>query len=357
MRIEIASFSERGFSLGEKLAGELSAGGDTAALIRFGGNGNAGDGAKAPGQGTGEGKAETPSEWTERVFASAEALVFIGSCGIAVRLIAPWVKTKMRDPAVVVLDEFGRHAVSLLSGHVGGANALTTRIAAHIGAEAVITTATDLAGLFAFDAWAARRGYAILNPKGTKKVAAAMLRGNQVGLTSFFPLRSASPDGVKLVDEAPDVRIDFRRHDDECLQIVPKAGVLGVGCRRGVSVASLREAFRHFCDEAEVVPEAVGLLASVVLKKDEAGVIEFARELAVPFRTYSAEELRRVPGEFADSPFVESVAGVGNVCERAALAGAMETWGGGKLAVLKATYHGVALALAMGGVEMDFHTS
>ncbi len=346
MRIEIATFSDRGFQLGERLAAELTGGGDEVAVRRFGGG---------TGRGALDGnRAETPGEWTERVFAAAGALIFIGSCGIAVRLIAPWVKTKMRDPAVVVLDEFGRHAVSLLSGHIGGANALTERIARRIGAEAVITTATDLAGVFAFDAWAARRGYAILHPKGIKEVAAALLRGNEVGLASAYPLRGALPAGVRLVEDKPEVRIDFRRRDEECLQIIPKAGVLGAGCRRGVSAGAIWEAFRHFCDEADVFPEVVGLVASVDLKGDEAGLIEFARDLAVPFRTYSVDELRRVPGEFRDSAFVAGVVGVGNVCERAALAGVIEVWGGGEVVVLKAVYHGVALALAVGGMELDF---
>ncbi len=343
MLVEIASFSDRGLALGEKLAAALADAGDEARVARFGGA-------------EGREKQESPSAWTARVFASAGALVFIGSCGIAVRLIAPWVRTKMRDPAVVVVDEMGRHAVSLLSGHVGGANLLTERIAAWLGAEAVVTTATDLAGVFAFDSWAARKGYALRHPGGIKEVAAAMLRGGRVGLACAFPWRGALPDGVFQTENDQGVRIDFRRRggEDDVLQIVPKFGVLGVGCRRGTERSALLDAFRYFCDEAEVAPEAVGLLASVDLKRDEMGVIELARELAVPFRTFSAAELQSVPGDFSSSPFVEAIVGVGNVCERAAMAGANETWGGGELVVLKAVYHGVALALAMGKVELSF---
>ena len=96
-------------------------------------------------------------EWTKEQFAAVDAMIFIGATGIAVRSIAPYVRSKKTDPAVIVVDEQGRHAISLLSGHIGGANALTLLVSEWIGAEPVITTATDLHGKFAVDAFAARR--------------------------------------------------------------------------------------------------------------------------------------------------------------------------------------------------------
>ena len=92
--------------------------------------------------------------WTKERFLDSEALIFISASGIAVRAIAPFVKDKFFDPAVVAVDEAGRFAVPLLSGHVGGANDLARRVAALTGGQAAISTATDVNGLFAVDQWA-----------------------------------------------------------------------------------------------------------------------------------------------------------------------------------------------------------
>ena len=114
-------------------------------------------------------------EWTKEQFAAVDAMIFIGATGIAVRSIAPYVKSKKTDPAVIVVDEQGRHAISLLSGHIGGANALTLLVSEWIGAEPVITTATDLHGKFAVDAFAARRDLYIDSMTLAKEIAAALV--------------------------------------------------------------------------------------------------------------------------------------------------------------------------------------
>ena len=116
-------------------------------------------------------------KWTAAQFAASDALIYIGAVGIAVRAIAPHCRSKAADPAVVVLDECGRFAVPLLSGHLGGANALARRLAAVCGAVPVITTATDLHGLFAVDEWAKRQGCIVAEPERIKRVSGALLAG------------------------------------------------------------------------------------------------------------------------------------------------------------------------------------
>ena len=111
-------------------------------------------------------------EWTARAFETADALVFVGAVGIAVRAIAPHIVHKSLDPAVVVIDEGGNFAVSLLSGHLGGANELARKIAAVTGAEAVITTATDVRGVFAVDEWARRQKLHVENPEYIRSACA-----------------------------------------------------------------------------------------------------------------------------------------------------------------------------------------
>ena len=117
-------------------------------------------------------------EWTAAQFAASDALIYIGAVGIAVRAIAPYCRSKAADPAVVVLDECGRFAVPLLSGHLGGANALARRLAAVCGAVPVITTATDLHGLFAVDEWAKRQGCIVAgaHQAGQRRIAGGKVR-------------------------------------------------------------------------------------------------------------------------------------------------------------------------------------
>ena len=122
----------------------------------------------------------TLAEWTAQQFAAADALVFVGAAGIAVRAIAPHCQSKATDPAVVVLDECGRFAVPLLSGHLGGANDLARRLAAACGAVPVITTATDANGLFAVDEWAKKQNCAVWETPRIKLVSGALLAGKTV---------------------------------------------------------------------------------------------------------------------------------------------------------------------------------
>ena len=132
---------------------------------------------------------------TGPLFAWADALVFVGAAGIAVRSIAPWVRDKRTDPAVLCVDELGRFVVPLLSGHIGGANALALRLAEELGAVPVVTTATDVNGRFSVDAWAARQGLFLDSMKAAKAVSAAILEG-PVPLCCDFPVEGELPPGV-----------------------------------------------------------------------------------------------------------------------------------------------------------------
>ncbi|WP_277408002.1 cobalamin biosynthesis central domain-containing protein [Lacrimispora xylanisolvens] len=137
-------------------------------------------------------------EWTKEQFIDKDGIVFIGAMGIAVRSIAPYIKGKAVDPAVVVLDDQGRFSISVLSGHLGGANELAERSAEITGGQAVITTATDIHGKFAADLFAKRLGLAITELNLVKKVSAAVLRGETVGFHSDFPIDGRLPEELCL---------------------------------------------------------------------------------------------------------------------------------------------------------------
>ena len=140
--------------------------------------------------------------WTALQFAQSDALVFVGAVGIAVRAIAPHCRSKASDPAVVVLDECGRFAVPVLSGHLGGANDLARALAAVCGAVPVITTATDAHGIFAVDEWAKHQNCTVLEAERIKHVSSKLLAGQSVRFAAEFP-RAPRPPGWILHGPLP----------------------------------------------------------------------------------------------------------------------------------------------------------
>ena len=290
--------------------------------------------------------------WTAEHFAQDEALIFVGAVGIAVRAIAPHCRSKAADPAVVAVDEGGNFAVPLLSGHLGGANALARALAKACGAVPVITTATDVNGLFAVDLWAKAQNCAVLEPEHIKHVSGALLAGQTVRYWSPWPVAGETPAGVKKADapEAADFALTLTPQG-EALHLVPRIGVLGVGCRRGTTAQQLEEAFAAFCAASGLSPAAVCAAASIDLKKDEPGLAAFCKAHGWPITFYPADELRAVPGQFTPSAFVASVTGVDNVCERSAVKAS-----GGMLLLPKTAGGGVTLALAVRPFAPDWRT-
>ena len=270
---------------------------------------------------------ESLEAWTAARFGESDALVFVGACGIAVRAIAPHVRDKLADPAVVSVDELGRVVVPLLSGHVGGANDLAVRIARITGGLPAISTATDLNGAFAIDEFARDNGLAIVERAFAKEISAALLEGKPV----------AFGEGLGAV-----VSRDTRESPfEKTLHLVPRDVVVGIGCRRGTDFAALEAAVDAALSQAGIAPEAVCGLATIDVKADEPAVIALAQKRAWPLRTYSACELSAVEGEFASSDFVLKTVGVDNVCERAACAQ------GARLVQGKRSYDGITVALAI----------
>lgn len=280
------------------------------------------------------------ARWTETAFAQADALVFVGASGIAVRAIAPHVCSKTTDPAVVAVDEGGRFAVPLLSGHLGGANALAHRVAAVFGAVAVITTATDGHGVFAVDEWARNQGCAVQNPGAIKTVSAKRLAGETIRVQSRWPVTGEPPQGVLLCQEGPwDVRLSMEPGPG--LWLVPRCLVLGVGCRKGTEASALEGAFAALLERTGLPEAGVCAVATIDLKAAEPGLLAFCAAHGWPLESYSAQELAQAAGDFSASAFVQSITGVDNVCERSAVLAS-----GGGLLERKQAGNGVTLAVA-----------
>jgi len=281
------------------------------------------------------------ADWTAQQFAQSDALIFVGAVGIAVRAIAPHCKSKASDPAVVVLDECGHFAVPILSGHLGGANDLARALAAVCGAVPVITTATDANGVFAVDEWAKHQNCTVLEPERIKLVSGKLLAGQPAAFASDWPIAGQVPAGVMASSGSPDFSLTLNP-EGSALHLVPRIGVLGVGCRRGTSAQALEEAFSAFCARHHLTPQCITTAASIDLKQNEEGLLTFCKKHGWPVEFFSAEQLRQAPGSFTPSAFVQSITGVDNVCERAAVLAS-----GGTIFLPKQAGGGVTFSLAL----------
>lgn len=341
-RLGCIAFTRAGEELAERVVGALVPG----AL---------GEGSERPWRASvtgcyGEGH-EPLGRWVDEHFAADDALLFVGATGIAVRAIARHVQAKTSDPAVLVMDEGGRWVVSLLSGHIGGANRLAELVAAAAGATPVITTATDNRGLWAVDTWATRLGLVIKNPHAIKNVSSALLAGRTVRAYSAGAWPGEVPGHVELVADPRDADVvlspwTYDGLGDGVLRLVPRTLSVGVGCRRDTPAEVLEEAWAEVArgagpDGAGVDEQAVCAVGSIDLKADEAGLLEFCANHGWTLETYPAERLREVTGAVSHSSFVASVTGVDNVCERAALVG------GGRIVVPKRPRNGTTFAIAL----------
>lgn len=283
-------------------------------------------------------------DWTGRSFKECDAIVFIGALGIAVRYIAPYIRSKDVDPAVVCMDEHGRWTIAVLSGHIGGGNLLAERISTAMGSECVITTATDINGRFSVDTFATRNGLRINGLGIAKDVSARVLDDRFVGFCSEIPVTGEISRGLTLAESGEfGVCISYdpsRRPFDRTMRLTPMDIVIGVGCRRDTDPDAMDRFVRSVLEDEGIAPERVSSVNSIDIKSDEKAILDLARGLKVPARFHSAETLNAIEGEFSGSGFVKSITDVDCVCERSAL------MSGGELILTKTAKDGMTLALA-----------
>ena len=328
MKLYYLAFSARGLALAQKLAGAL--GGEAVCC----------------------GGPVTLRGWTDEHFRTGAGLVYVGACGIAVRAVAPCLCSKETDPAVVAVDEQGTWAVPLLSGHLGGANALARAIGSVCGAQPVLTTATDAGGLFPIDDWARRQGCAVADVHKIKDVSAALLAGRTLRLYSDWPIAGTPPAGVALTADKAGCSAALTLTDPgPALWLAPRVLALGVGCRRGIPAAALEEALAALLEREKLCVKSICKVCTIDRKAGEPGLLAFCAAHGWPLETYTAARLAQAPGRFTPSAFVAQTVGVDNVCERAAVCGAE----GGALLVGKQAGGGVTLALAARAFGPDWN--
>ncbi len=352
-RIAVYALTRAGARLGRRLAAAL--GGELHLPGRLG-----------PGPGE-PGFTSLPARVAE-TFETHRGHVFICAAGIAVRAIAPRLVSKDKDPAVVVLDEAGRFAISLLSGHLGGANDLTLAVAEAVGATPVITTATDTAGLPAVDVLARRSGLAVADVSRIKHVSASLLDGRAVALFDPEERLGARDDPAlaahfehvadpALLDpEQPSVWVHWKRPprglaQGKLLALHPRVLAAGVGCRRGASADEILTALRAAMGRRGLSMDSLACLASIELKASEPGLAAAAAELGLALVTFPAADLDRVQAP-NPSARVKAEVGTASVAEAAALLAA----GGarhGRLLAPKEKHGNVTVAVALSRAPLD----
>ncbi|WP_371371366.1 cobalt-precorrin 5A hydrolase [Sporomusa aerivorans] len=279
------------------------------------------------------------SDLVDEIFTGYAGLVFIMATGIVVRVIAAHVKDKRFDPAVVVMDDGGHYAISLLSGHIGGANDLTRLVSAAAGATPVVTTATDVANLPAADVLAVKLNLTIEPFSSLKTINAAIVNGDRVVffIDGNLPRQDhyralAAQQDIVLTDISKLAQVDQydaavvitdRQLDihKPHLYLRPDSLAIGLGCRRGTTSAEILSAISQACQQVGRSFKSVAVIGSTVVKEDEIGLLAAAQQLDVPVEFFSNEQLKQCieEHELGLSEFVNEKIGVGNVCEPAAI--------------------------------------
>jgi len=268
-----------------------------------------------------------PSEWRE-----CDSIVCIMGCGIAVRMVSPLLEGKTVDPAVVVLDQNGRFAISLVSGHIGGANELARKVASITGGQAVITTASDLQDKPAIDIAAKDAGLLIENGGILSRVQGAIL--DEELLWIFDPdglllkhlppdhgLRAISADGDPgSLKASPGIWVSelLPPRGVQCLKLRPLNLVIGIGCNRGTSSEEIVGFIGKKLGESRLAPLSIRNFASLDIKSDERGLLDAARAFDRPIHFCTRDEIK---GILVPNPS-ETVArhvGAESVCEASAL--------------------------------------
>lgn len=373
--LHILFFTDEGKRLAERISGE---GADVFQEISFT-----------------DGRKDSLAGWTKKHFRTGQILLYVGACGIAVRAIAPYVQSKQTDPAVLVADERGRFVISLLSGHLGEANSFAEIVAGLTGGQAVITTATDVNGLFAVDVFAKKNGLVLTDFKAAKEFTANLLKTKKGILVIPEPYRKwitvsgEVPEELTISGEESEAgtnRTEVQEAHvnpgkESCLpqlllspqaavhgtdsplesegtapllppvrlQLIPPCLILGVGLKKGKTEQELLSFIRKVLQANGLLEKAIGRFASIDLKKDELALWMAAETYGVPLRFFTAEELMQVKGEFSKSAFVQAVTGADNVCERAVIAAGAE-----EILVPKTAENGLTLAIGVRKMMIRF---
>ena len=256
------------------------------------------------------------------IFEVYKEIVMIMSSGIAVRSIAPWLNSKLTDPAVVVCDDSGKYAISLVSGHIGGANKVAEEIGVIMGGQAIITTASDNKTIESVDMLAKRLGLHVDNYEYAKLVTSCMVNGKSVGYIDEYGILNnrKNIDGSEsaIIYIGNKEKLDIDAKNKTIVKLTRKCLIIGVGCRKATEPEKLIAAVENILNENNLSPRAIRGIATIDLKGKEPAIIQLSRHYNVELNILSREDIKSVEDRFENSAFVKETIGVGSVCEPAA---------------------------------------
>lgn len=315
-----------------------------------------------------------PISELKAAFGKKDVLVFIMAAGIVTRLLAPLIETKATDPAVLVIDQKGQFVIPILSGHLGGANDHAVEIATFLGAQAIITTATDLCQVISFEAAAQKNNLMIENQPALKKICSLLMQGASIELHTDHEIDWESMDldrdSLRILHYDPEDERTILRGYQMCaredtaavfltsralparedgtyppniLILRPRDIVIGISCRSRVNDEYVYQAVKTALERQNIPESAIYKLATIPLKMEEPAILSLAERLAVPVELVDTENIRKVEYLFIQTPFVPQASSVGNVSAPCAYLAS----GKGRMLMVRTTFPGgVTLAIA-----------
>ncbi len=258
-------------------------------------------------------------------FYEADGLIFISSTGIAVRMIAPLLVHKFEDPAVLVINDMGTFTVSLLSGHVGGANEWTMKISKYLGNTPVVTTASDVRGIEALDVFAKKHDLFIDSAEREKEIMTMLLNGARIGWYSEMDLAIHAPVIVSKDLNCREMEgwvfISSTEMDTAVpsVRLIPRNLCVGIGCRKDTPYSTVLDAVKKAFSKKRLDMRGIAMIGTIDLKKEEPALQRLASEYEVPLIIFSTSEINALDGEYERSEFVKQTAGVYAVSEPCAM--------------------------------------
>lgn len=282
-----------------------------------------------------------------------DAIICVMATGIVVRTLAPLCTDKRKDPCVLVLDEKGKFIISLLSGHVGGGNALARELADKLDAQAVITTASDVTGHTALDLWAQRNGLFVTDKSKLTSLSAKLVNSGSLKIFTDCEVSQLPKDlrQVSVWTEADIIVSDRAFDQNDSLLLRPCNVYIGLGCNRGTDVHAFETAIAELLGKYHISREAVACYASIDLKNDETGMLAFVENEQRAIRFYSKDQLNCVDG-VSSSAAVLKATGAKGVAEPAAILAAESKQSDVKLIVRKQKWKDVTAAIAVTKIRL-----
>ena len=298
-------------------------------------------------------------DFVPEIFNQYDYIIFIMATGIVIRTIAPLVVSKFSDPAILVTDEKGKNIISLLSGHMGGANEMTLYISDLINSNPVITTSTDVNEKSSLDMIAKKLNAHIDNFRdNVLKINSMIVNNEKVGLfvdgnylvdTRGFVLDEKNTlkdiDNIVVISNKVSIDTNLDFSNKNIIKVVPKDIVIGIGCRRDTDSEYMKDSLVDFLEQQNIDINAIKEIGSIDVKKDEKAILNLSKYLRVPFKIFTKEEISQVDYLYDKSEWVKKSVGVYSVAEPVA-----HLLSNGNLIVKKHKYKGITFSI--GGIDI-----